>query len=109
MHCQCKQGEPEREKSTNLLYLSSPQVLISATQASLGEDINDAKTVLLRTILLVLYKITKSYNFHLTIWKLFQSAGCCSSKYNGLQLNRSLSLSPIIIHAIENQTRLKPF
>ena len=47
-------------------------------------------------ILLVLYKITKSYNFHLTIWKLFQSAGCCSSKYNGLQLNRSLS---VIIHA----------
>ena len=89
MHCQCKKGEPEGEKSTNLLYLSSPQVLISATQASLGEDINDAKTVLLRTILLVLYKITKSYNFHLTIWKLFQP-GCCSSKYNGLQLNLCL-------------------
>ena len=48
MHCQCKKGEPEGEKSVNLLYLSSHQVLISATQASLGEDINDAKTVLLK-------------------------------------------------------------
>ena len=107
MHCQCKKGEPEREKSTNLLYLSSPQVLISATQASLGEDINDAKTVLLRTILLVLYKITKAIQFSphhmetLSTWMLQFKIQWIAAK--------SLPLSPIIIHAIENQTRLKPF
>ena len=106
MYCQCKKGEAEGEKSANLLCLSPP-LLISATWARLGEDVSDAKTVLLRTILLVLYNITKVVQFSpyhietLSIWMLQFKIQWIAPK--------SLSLSPIIIHAIENQTRLNPF